>query len=143
MRSMTSRCTHSKEVRRRRSSPNQLPLRPIKSCPARSSFHQPTPLTLPVLSTLTSLATMAHNARPGPLPPHDAVSAGQSSYQRTPLTTPRKAASIPKMYNRFAKRDPQLYPVSFSRLTGRAPTPTRLCSLQESWPSPSVSQGTS
>ncbi|KAG8975749.1 hypothetical protein FRB90_009436 [Tulasnella sp. 427] len=37
---------------------------------------------------------MAHNDRPGPLPPLQGV-----------------GNSVPKMANRFAKRDPQLYPL--------------------------------
>lgn len=41
---------------------------------------------------------MAHNERPGPLPSLQGV-----------------GNSVPRMANRFAKRDPQLYPVSFLR----------------------------
>lgn len=45
---------------------------------------------------------MAHNERAGPLPPLQGV-----------------GNNIPKMYNRFAKKDPQLYPVRPFALVGR------------------------
>ncbi|KAG8904436.1 hypothetical protein FRB99_001771 [Tulasnella sp. 403] len=40
---------------------------------------------------------MAHNERPGPLPPNEGLHGNPN---------------IPRMYNRFAKRDPALYPLA-------------------------------